>query len=51
MRRGIVALGPKNGPVIGDNQMQILEFVSKKQSQVCRSAFTAELYAALDLLG
>ncbi|CAL1139494.1 unnamed protein product [Cladocopium goreaui] len=42
--------GDKDGPKIGNNPIQILEFVSKKQSRVCRSTFTAELYAALDLV-
>ena len=50
MRSGIIALGDKDGPKIGNNPIQILEFVSKKQSRVCRSTFTAELYAALDLV-
>ena len=51
MRSGIIALGSKSGPVVGRNSLQVLEFVSKKQSRVCRSTFTAELYSMLDLLG
>ena len=51
MRSGIVALGNKDGPCVGPNSLQILEFVSKKQTRVCRSTFTAELYSALDLAG
>ena len=51
MKSGIIALGNKNGPIVGNNPLQVLEFVSKKQSRVCRSTFTAELYAALDLIG
>ena len=43
MRSGIIALGDKDGPQIGNNPIQILEFV-------CRSTFTAELFAALDLV-
>ena len=50
MRSGIIALGDKDGPKIGDNPIQILEFVSKKQTRVCRSTFTAELYSALDVM-
>ena len=50
MRSGIIALGDKDGPQIGDNPIQTLEFVSKKQSRICRSTFTAELYSALDLV-
>ena len=50
MRSGIIALGDKDGPVVGDNSLQIIEFVSKKQSRICRSTFTAELYASLDLV-
>ena len=48
MKSGIIALGDKYGPKLGDNNLQILEFVSKKQIGACRSTFTAELYAALD---
>ena len=48
MKSGIIALDDKYGPKLGDNNLQILEFVSKKQIGACRSTFTAELYAALD---
>ena len=51
MRSGIIALGSKSGPCVGRNSIQILEFVSKKQTRVCRSTYTAELYSALDLIG
>lgn len=46
-----LALENQDGPCIGSNRLQILGFVSKKQTQVCRSTFTAELYIALDLAG
>ena len=32
MRSGIIALGDKDGPRIGDNPIQILEFVSKSRA-------------------
>lgn len=51
MRSGVIALGNKDGLCIGSNSLQILGFVSKKQTRVCRSTFTAELYIALDLAG
>lgn len=51
MRSGIIAFGNKDGPVVGSNPIQIIEYVSKKQSRVCRSTYTAELYSALDLVG
>ena len=50
MKSGIIALGDRYGPKLGDNSLQIIEFVSKKQNRVCRSTFTAELYAALDVV-
>lgn len=50
MKSGIIALGDKDGPHIGENPLQIIEFVSRKQNRICRSTFTAELYAALDLV-
>lgn len=50
MRSGLIVLGNKDGPTIGDNQIQIIDFVSKKQSRICRSTYTAELYSALDLM-
>ena len=31
--------------------MQVVEFVSKMQSRVCRSTYAAELYSALDVSG
>ena len=51
MRSGIIALGNRDGPVVGSNPIQIIEYVSKKQSRVCGSTYTAELYSALDLVG
>lgn len=51
MRSGVIALGDRDGPQVGQNGLQVLEFVSKKQSRICRSTFTAELYSALDLSG
>ena len=50
MKSGIIALGDRYGPKLGDNSLQIIEFVSKKQNRVCRSTFTAEVYAALDVV-
>ena len=51
MRSGVIALGDRDGPKVGQNGLQVLEFVAKKQSRICRSTFTAELYSALDLCG
>ena len=51
VRSGIIGLIDREGPVRGENTLQILEFVSKKQSKVCRSTFAAELHSALDLSG
>ena len=51
MRSGVIALGDQDGPNVGQNGLQVLEFVAKKQSRICRSTFTAELYSALDLCG
>ncbi|CAE7711800.1 unnamed protein product, partial [Symbiodinium sp. CCMP2456] len=39
------------GPSQGTNSLQILEFVCRKQTRVCRSTYTAELLSAVDLCG
>ena len=51
VRSGIVALVDKSFPVRGANNIQVIEFISKKQSRVCRSTYSAELYSALDIMG
>ena len=51
MRSGLVVLTDKEGLTVGDNKAQLLEYVSRKQSRVCRSTYAAELYSALDLIG
>lgn len=51
MRSGLVVLTKKEGLTMGDNPVQLLEYVSRKQSRVCRSTYAAELYSALDLIG
>ena len=51
MRSGLICLASKNGIEKGFNTLQMLEFVSKKQSRVCRSTYAAELYSCLDLTG
>ena len=51
IRSGIVALVGKDFPRLGDNNLQIVEFVSKKQTRVCRSTYSAELFSCLDLAG
>ena len=51
VRSGIIALTGRRGIEQGVNQMQLVEFVSKKQTKVCRSTFAAELHSCLDLLG
>jgi hypothetical protein len=51
MRSGVIALCNKDGIVKGTNDLQVLEFVSKKQSKVCRSTYAAELHSGLDLVG
>ena len=50
IRSGIIALTSKNGTSLGCNRLQVLEFVTKKQSKVCRSTFAAELHGCLDIL-
>ena len=50
MRSGVICLTNKPGLVVGENQVQLLDFVSKKQSRVCRSTYAAEMYSALDLV-
>ena len=51
VRSGIIALASENGVIKGENQLQVLDFVSKKQGKVCRSTYAAELHSALDLVG
>ena len=51
MRSGIIALTDREGPKQGTNSLQILEFVCRKQTRVCRSTYTAELLSAVDLCG
>ena len=51
MRSGIIALTDRDGPVQGMNTLQILEFVCRKQTRVCRSTYMAELLSAVDLSG
>ena len=51
IRSGVICLTNKTGLVVGDNQVQLLDFISKKQSRVCRSTYAAEMYSALDLIG
>ena len=51
VRSGVIALTSKEGVREGNNQMQIVEFVTKKQTKVCRSTYAAELHSCLDLLG
>lgn len=51
MRSGLILLTNKCGFQVGDNQVQLLEYVSRKQTRVCRSTYSAELFSALDLIG
>ena len=51
IRSGLICLVDKDFPKLGANDIQIVEYVSKKQSRVCRSTYAAELYSALDLSG
>ena len=51
VRSGLVCLVNKDFPKLGCNEIQVVEFVSKKQSRVCRSTYAAEMYSALDLAG
>ena len=51
VRSGLIALVDKEGIKEGINNLQLLEFVSKKQTRVCRSTFAAELHSCLDLFG
>ena len=50
IRSGINALTSREGIDEGTNDLQVIEFVTKKQSKVCRSAYAAELHSCLDLL-
>ena len=47
----VIALGDRDGPSLGENSIPVIDFVSKKQSRVTRSTYTAELYSFLDLFG
>eukprot|EP00435_Cladocopium_sp_Y103_P057887 s677_g20.t1 len=51
IRSGLVCLVNKDFPKLGANETQGVEFVSNKQSRVCRSTYAAELYSALDVSG
>ena len=51
MRSGAIILTDKHGLIKGENTVQLIDFVSKKQSRVCRSTYAAELYSALALIG
>ena len=51
IRSGIIALTSRAGIAEGMNDLQVVEFVTKKQSKVCRSTYAAELHSCLDLLG
>ena len=51
VRAGVIALVDRDGLQVGQNKLQILEFISKKQGKVCRSTFAAELHSCLDLAG
>ena len=51
VRSGVIALVDRDGPFTGTNSIQLLDFVSKKQSRVCRSTYAAELLSALDIAG
>ena len=51
IRSGLICLVDKDFPKLGVNYLQIIKYVSKKQSRVCRSTYAAELYSALDLTG
>ena len=51
VRSGLIALTDRDGIRQGTNDLQLIEFVSKKQSRVCRSTFAAELHSCLDLFG
>ena len=51
IRSGIIALVSKEFPKQGLNEIQIIEYVSKKQTRVCRSTYSAELFSCLDICG
>eukprot|EP00435_Cladocopium_sp_Y103_P048141 s730_g14.t1 len=51
IRSGLICLVDRDFPKLGRNGLQIIEYVSKKQTRVCRSTYAAELYSALDLAG
>ena len=39
IRSGMICPVNKDFPIFGRNQLQIVEFISRKQSRVCRSTF------------
>lgn len=51
IRSGLICLVNQDFPVQKANEVQIVEFVSKKQTRVCRSTYAAELHSGLDLMG
>ena len=51
IRSGIIALVSEEFPKLGVNQTQIIEYVSKKQTRVCRSTYSAELFSCIDVRG
>ena len=51
MRSGLILLMNKSGIQVGTNHCQLVDFVAKKQTRVCRSTYIAELFSLLDLLG
>ena len=51
IRSGIIALVGKEFPKLGVNDIQIIEYISKKQTRICRSTYSAELFSCLDVCG
>ena len=51
IRSGIIALVDKEFPKLGVNDIQIIEYISKKQTRICRSTYSAELFSCLDVCG
>ena len=49
-RSGAIFLADKTGLRQGVNDVQLADFVSEKQTRVCRSTFVAELFSLLDLV-
>jgi hypothetical protein len=46
IRSGLICLVDRDFPQLGRNNLQIIEYVSKKQTRVCRSTYGAELLGA-----